>query len=247
MHIAILVTNTDDSDFARRHPRDPEKFEALLAPLRPDWTFEAFEVKDGDFPDDIGRFDGVIITGSPASIRDGAPWMARLEALIAEMVERRLPLFGACFGHQAIARALGGTVGPNPGGWNFGHATTNILAETPWTKGETGAIGLYTAHSEQVTEPPRGAVIVAGSPQCPVGGMRIGDTVFTTQYHPEMSAGFIAELLEEEAGHLGPDVAAKARLSLKEKAETERFARWVVAFFEHAAGLRAGEAASASR
>ena len=35
MHIAVLVTNTDQSAFAARHPRDAEKFTVLLKGARP--------------------------------------------------------------------------------------------------------------------------------------------------------------------------------------------------------------------
>ena len=61
------------------------------------------------------------------------------------------PLFGACFGHQAIALALGGKVGANPGGWVFGVTETEIIHAAPWMKGEAGCIQVNAAHSEQVT------------------------------------------------------------------------------------------------
>ena len=73
MDIYILVTNTDRSDFAAKHPRDGEKFTSLLAPLRPDWRFTAFDVTLGAFPDDLDQANGIIITGSPASVHDTSP------------------------------------------------------------------------------------------------------------------------------------------------------------------------------
>ena len=66
MHIGLLVTNTDDSDFAARHPRDAEKFSVLLAGVRPDWDVSAFDLPKGEFPDGIQGFDGFVIGGSPA-------------------------------------------------------------------------------------------------------------------------------------------------------------------------------------
>ncbi|HBN30630.1 MAG TPA: glutamine amidotransferase, partial [Rhodobacteraceae bacterium] len=52
MHLAILMTNTDETPFADDHPRDGEKFQILLNEARPDWTFEIFTAKDGVFPND---------------------------------------------------------------------------------------------------------------------------------------------------------------------------------------------------
>ena len=69
MHLALLMTNTDESDFAQDHPRDGEKFTTLVHLVRPDWRVEVFNVKDGVFPGDITDFDGVMITGSPSSVR----------------------------------------------------------------------------------------------------------------------------------------------------------------------------------
>ncbi len=147
MHIAILMTNTDDSDFAARWPRDGEKFTNLLSPLRPDWKFSIYPVKDDVFPEGSAVFDGVIITGSPASVHDTAPWVPRLLKLIRHLHAKGTPMFGACFGHQAIALALGGTVAQNPGGWVFGVVRTEM---------EGKPLRLYAAHSEQVTVLPKG-------------------------------------------------------------------------------------------
>lgn len=66
--IAILLTSTDTSDFARRHPDDGQKFTTLLQPLRPDWQFDVISVKDGVFPSSVDSYDGYVITGSPASV-----------------------------------------------------------------------------------------------------------------------------------------------------------------------------------
>jgi GMP synthase-like glutamine amidotransferase len=224
MHIAILVTNTDESVFAQRYPKDGEKFAALLAPLRPDWRFSVHVVKDGDFPESLEGVNGIIVTGSPASVHDPAPWVARLLVLIREAVAAGLPLFGACFGHQAVAMALGGTVGRNPDGWVLG------LVET-WIEG-VGPIHLYAAHREQVVDAPPGTSVIGSTPGCPVAAMRIGEGVLTTQYHPEMTPGFIAALVEELDGSLPEAVIGAARASLVQEAEMGRMAEVIAAFFD---------------
>ena len=87
MHIGLLVTNTDDSDFAARHPRDAEKFATLLAGVRPGWDVSAFDLPKGEFPDGIQGFDGFVIGGSPASVRDDTAWIARLMDLIRTLAD----------------------------------------------------------------------------------------------------------------------------------------------------------------
>ncbi len=236
MHIAILVTNTDRSDFARRNPRDTEMFEALISEHRPKCHFTSFDLTDGVFPDEIGAYDGVIITGSPASVNDDAPWIRKLFDLIGKTEAERIPMFGACFGHQAIAKALGGTVGYNPDGWQLGKTTTRFSATRPWVA-DGGDIGLYAAHKEQVLKPPADADILSHSRQCPIGAFAIGDHVFTTQYHPEMTIEFVDAMIDELAPQIGPQVERRARQSLARQAENSRFAAWLVTFFENAAGL----------
>ncbi|WP_054006616.1 type 1 glutamine amidotransferase [Cypionkella psychrotolerans] len=226
MHIAVLVANTDESDFAQAHPKDGAKFAALLQGLRPGWRVSAFSVKDGDFPAEGLRFDGWIITGSPASVHDSDAWVGRLFGLIRQIVERGEPLFGACFGHQAIAVALGGVVGENPGGWVFGAVETMM---------EGVQIRLYAAHREQVLRVPGGAVVLGGNADCAVGSFAMGRRVLTTQYHPEMTQGFMTALVAEYADKLPAEVAVQARTSLDVAADRDVIAARMVRFFEEAA------------
>ena len=81
--------------------------------MRPDWEFAIYAVTVGQFSDSRNRIDGVVITGSPASVLDPDAWVERLMVLIRQIVAAGVPLFGGCFGHQAVARALGGQVERN--------------------------------------------------------------------------------------------------------------------------------------
>jgi GMP synthase-like glutamine amidotransferase len=233
MNLGLLVTNTDDSAFAARHPDDAEKFAAMIAMVRPDWRVTAFDLPRGEFPE--VRFDGWMIGGSPASVHDDVPWIARLLNLIRDIVVRGDPLFGACFGHQAIAMALGGQVRRNPGGWTLGLAEMTFI-ENPWVP--EGQTSQYAAHLEQVMIPPDSAKVLAKSAHCPVASFAIGNHVFTTQYHPEMTHDFITALVDEIAQQLPGGVADVARTSLTRRADTAHFAESIARFFEGATPIR---------
>jgi len=222
MRIAILMTNTDESDFAQRHPKDGEKFTDLRRLVEPDWEYPVYSVKDGDFPRNLKGLDGAIITGSPASVRDNAPWIARLEAMLRDMVAVGIPIFGACFGHQIVAQALGGRVDDNPQGWVKGAVSARY--------GATAMAG-YASHSEQVIEAPEGAEIIAVADGCPVAGFRIGQAIETTQYHPEMTPAFFRSLLDEYGPKLPEGVEARARGSLALTPSREARAARISAFF----------------
>ena len=238
MHLALLVTNTDDSAFADKHPKDGEKFPTMMARVRPDWAFEVFEVKDGVFPETLDRFDGVMITGSPASVHDEAPWIKRLLELIRTIRARNLPLFGACFGHQAIALALGGSVGRNPDGYQHGRIANTITHRQPWMNSLSDDFALYGSHVEQVTALPNEATAITRSNDCDTAGFVIGTTVYTTQHHPEMTPGFITALTEELSDYFGPSLTQKAKNSLTQPADSDAFAETIARFFEQAKPAR---------
>jgi GMP synthase-like glutamine amidotransferase len=232
MRLAVLMTNTDESEFAQRHPKDGEKFEHLIHLVRPAWSVTAYSVKDGIFPSDISAYDGILITGSPASVHDTDPWLERLFKLIRTAFKAEIPMFGACFGHQAIAIALGGQVDPNPYGWVFGLTQAQIVAKADWMRSLPETFNQYGAHIEQVTKLPAGSEILTSTEICPVAGFRIGKSVYTTQNHPEMTAEFMAALVAEYSSELPVDVAKKAKASLAGQADTLAYAQTIASFFE---------------
>ena len=231
MKIAILVTNTDTSPFAQSRPLDGEKFTALLAHHRPEWSFCVFDVKSDHFPRDICEFDGVMITGSPSSVHDPFPWIATLLDLIRTANNAKIPLFGACFGHQAIALALGGTIGQNPQGWQHGAINNHSLATLPWGDMPQDFV-LYGSHKEQVITLPMNAEPIFASTDCQFAGFRIGQHIFTSQHHPEMTPDFIHDLVKEYADALGSEITNRARASLKAPAHGPEMGRLIARFFE---------------
>lgn len=234
MRIAFLITNTDDSAFARARPADGQKFARLIGEARPDWTCVPFHVCHDDWPGDIAAFDGVLLTGSPASVNDPAPWIDRLSQLTLSMIAARQPLFGACFGHQLIAKALGARIVRNPDGWGHGLLTLGRTGHAPWS-GPEPRLALYGSHIEQVDRLPRGALSLFEGPGLAVAGFAVADHVFTIQHHPEMTHDFIADLVEEYADRLGPEVTGRARASLSRHADRGPFAAEIARFFDHAA------------
>ena len=233
LRLAVLLTNNDTSAFAAHFPNDGQKVVQLLQPLRPDWSFEVVPVKDGVLPASPKAFDGYVITGSPASVNDDhLPWVGQLLDFIHAVDAVRQPLIGLCFGHQAVARALGGQVARNEAGWGLGTAPTHWQVDRPWMRPAQATITLMAAHNEQVTRMPEGAVCLGGSDFCPIGSMQIGQHIWTTQFHPEMPRVFMQALLSYLADKLDADTMAHAHASLANAADVPLFGQWMAQFFD---------------
>ena len=233
LRLAVLLTNNDTSAFAAHFPNDGQKVVQLLQPLRPNWSFEVVPVKDGVLPASPEAFDGYVITGSPASVNDDhLPWVGQLLDFIRAVDAVRQPLVGLCFGHQAVARALGGQVARNAAGWGLGTAPTHWTTTPAWMQPSQATTTLMAAHNEQVTRMPEGAVCLGGSDFCPIGSMQIGQHIWTTQFHPEMPLVFMKALLGYLDDKLDADTMARAHASLNNAADAPLFGQWMVQFFE---------------
>ena len=233
LRLAVLLTNNDTSAFAAHFPNDGQKVVQLLQPLRPNWSFEVVPVKDGVLPASPEAFDGYVITGSPASVNDDhLPWVGQLLDFIRAVDAVRQPLIGLCFGHQAVARALGGQVARNAAGWGLGTAPTHWTTTPAWMQPSQATTTLMAAHNEQVTRMPEGAVCLGGSDFCPIGSMQIGQHIWTTQFHPEMPPVFMQALLGYLDDKLDADTITRAHTSLAKAADAPLFGQWMVQFFD---------------
>ncbi|HSL16406.1 MAG TPA: glutamine amidotransferase [Methylomirabilota bacterium] len=157
-------------------------------------------VDEGEELPDTGETGGVVVTGSAAMVSDREPWAERTAAWLRDAVDAGVPVLGICFGHQLLAHALGGRVGPNPRGREIGTvevALTAAAAADPLLGGLPNRIEVHTTHLESVLELPAGAELLASSKLDPHQSFRVpGRPVWGLQFHPEFSASVIRGYLE---------------------------------------------------
>jgi GMP synthase (glutamine-hydrolysing) len=127
------------------------------------------------------RPKAIILSGGPASVyADGAP------VVDASLFEVGVPAFGICYGFQAMAQALDGTVA-RTGLSEFGRTTVTI--DTPGTllAGLPSTNTVWMSHGDAVTAAPRGFTVLASSPGSPVAAFEHPDRRFAgVQWHPEV-------------------------------------------------------------
>jgi GMP synthase (glutamine-hydrolysing) len=127
---------------------------------------------------------GVILSGGPASVFDK-------DAPLAPMAiyEAGVPVLGICYGEQAMAYQLGGTV---EGGHHreFGRAEVEVtkpsaLYDGVWEIGQRYPV--WMSHGDRVTQPPKGFAATGTSANAPIA--MIADEArrfYATQFHLEV-------------------------------------------------------------
>lgn len=173
---------------------------------------------DNDLPKNLKAFDCTIISGSRTSALESAPWIDRMHELIREGVQSNHRMLGVCYGHQAIARALGGLPMVRKAATpEFGWTQIEVMQSNPLFEGLPQSFFSFSAHFEEVTSPPAGSVVFGKSPACAIQAFQIQNKpVFGIQFHPEKSledAQYIFDLFKKD-GRAGLLSHAKAGKSL---------------------------------
>ncbi len=144
------------------------------------------------------RPDGIIVSGSPLSVTEKAPWMLELGQDLLKAGAAGTPVLGVCFGHQLLARAAGGEVGKDP-----------LFAS--WAR--SSEIEVQATHLDAVDPLPPGVTVLATNENTAAQAFRLSETVAGVQFHPELWAEAMRDLIASRSDKLakeGKDPAALA-------------------------------------
>ncbi|MDH5492090.1 MAG: glutamine amidotransferase [Myxococcales bacterium] len=147
------------------------------------------DVSLGEALPDPRSFRGVVVTGSAAMVSERPPWSERTGRWLARAAAIGPPILAVCYGHQLLADALGGEVGPNPRGREMGTVEVQATAAArldPLFRDLPSRLVVHATHFESVLRLPEGALPLAGNGADPHQAYRINDHVWSVQFHPEL-------------------------------------------------------------
>ena len=223
--IAILETGAPPPALAARHGDYPAMFRDLLGE---GFAFETFDVQAGQWPDPMA-FDAAIISGSAAGVYETDAWIGDLLDWI-RAAKGRTRLVGVCFGHQAMAQALGGRVEKSDRGWGVGLHRYEVASPEPWMSPVAAAVAIPASHQDQVVEKPAAARVILRSDFTPFAGLAWGEDAISMQAHPEFTPAFATELTAGRHDRIDPALVERAVDSLKAPDDRGLVGGWIKAF-----------------
>ncbi len=146
--------------------------------------------------------EAIVVTGSAAMVSHCEQWSEKTARWLKQAVHAGVPVLGVCYGHQLLAHALGGEVGPNPKGRQIGTVTGKLLDVAPNDPllGQLPAqFRSQTSHSESVLRLPSGAERLATSPLDDNFAIRFSENAWGLQFHPEFSVPVMSQYIKHRA------------------------------------------------
>ncbi|MCK5820648.1 MAG: glutamine-hydrolyzing GMP synthase [Bacteroidales bacterium] len=128
------------------------------------------------------HFKGVVLSGSPFSVRDENSPVPDLSE-----IRRKIPLLGICYGAQFLAQVAGGEVLPSKTR-EYGRANLKYVdQQDDLFKGISIDTQVWMSHGDTIANIPDNYCITASTEDVKVGGFRIdGEKTYGIQFHPEV-------------------------------------------------------------
>lgn len=126
---------------------------------------------------------GVILSGSPCSVRDnGAP------DVDLNLFKDKVPVLGVCYGAQLIAHKSGGTVNPSHNREYGRSKLTTVDHHSELLKEISLETQVWMSHADTIASVPDSFEVIASTPSVKVGAFRVkGQDVYGIQFHPEVT------------------------------------------------------------
>ncbi|OII33805.1 glutamine-hydrolyzing GMP synthase [Curtobacterium sp. MMLR14_010] len=139
----------------------------------------------------------IVLSGGPSSVyEDGAP------ALDGAILELGVPVLGICYGFQAMATALGGTVA-NTGLREYGATAVDVTGtDSVLLGGQPESQTTWMSHGDSVSEAPAGFEVLASSSSTPVAAFASDERkLYGVQWHPEVKHSAFGQAVLENFLH----------------------------------------------
>ena len=127
------------------------------------------------------RPSAIILSGGPSSVYEaGAP------SLDATLFDTGVPVFGICYGFQAMAQALGGTVAQT-GAREYGGTALTVTEPGALFAGLPGNLNVWMSHGDSVAVAPAGFTVTSSTAGTPVASFENRERRLAgVQFHPEV-------------------------------------------------------------
>ncbi len=161
-------------------------------------AWDAVELDRGEVIPSLDDYDALWVMGGPMDVWETGehPWLEAETRAIREAVQvRGMPFLGICLGHQLLAVALGGSVGP----MQAPEVGIHDIALTRAGRADAMLAGFADRgrclqwHGSEVKQAPDGARVLACSQASAIQAMRIGDRAYGFQYHVELTEQTVPE------------------------------------------------------
>ncbi len=193
--ILIVKAGTAAPEIVREHGDYDEWFIRVLG--KPERFTVVAAFREEPLPDPK-PFDAVIVTGSPLSVCEPAPWMTSTAVTLREWAEGGRALLGVCFGHQLLSHAFGTPVIRNPNGREIGAIDVALTPEgraDPLFEGLGASIHIHATHTDIPSGVPAGTRLLATNANTKPQALWFGPRARGVQFHPELRPETMIALL----------------------------------------------------
>ncbi len=188
--LTVLLVQARDEAWVEK--QEVECF-AERARLHPGQIRPVSALRDGLGVGLLADIDAVFIGGSGAySVPLDYPWMPGVLTFVRDAIDRDVPMFGSCWGHQLIARAMGGTVIHDAERAELGCFDVELNdagRHDPLFASFPARFRANQGHHDRVLTLPKTCTSLAHSATQPHQAFRVdGRPVYGTQFHSELDA-----------------------------------------------------------
>ena len=140
---------------------------------------EIYPFNKAPLPDETVK--GVILSGSPCSVRD-----ANAPQVDLTPYKGKLPLLGICYGAQYLSAKFGGKVEAS-NSREYGRAMLKVVADSPLLKGVSKESQVWMSHGDTISALPEGAEVIASTADVENAAFQFkGEQTYAVQFHPEV-------------------------------------------------------------